>query len=506
MPQAITQPVAPSPPASAPAPVAPIASGSGSLWGLSPGNLHDAYWGSKGVQCIRRGHKHNLQRAADLYLLLEPDQLVLFNIAEMSERLMWHSARVTRLRLIDQTEEGYSEHVVTNAQGLVQRIERRYRAKVRGSSRVMLTSSRRLASIWMNARSRREGWDRVRRSVAWARVDHWKTVGRTFVLGNSTHERQLVDDLVERWPTPDQSITGLQESAPGVWHGGGESLTDGVVRIGPLWLGQGAGAAGQRCLVGPAWLPDLPQADRQGRAGGRDGKGASLKDIADVELPEDSGDATVDVDGPPPRRLYQALKRGFDITVSLTALVALMPILAIVAATVWLDDGRPLFFGHKRQGRDGRSFKCWKFRTMEPDSHKKARELAQHNLCDGPQVNIKNDPRITRAGRVLRKINLDELPQFWNVLRGDMSLVGPRPSPDDENQYCPAWRDVRLSVRPGITGLWQLKRTREPGEDFQEWIKYDLEYVERASFLLDLVILFRTAILVLRGRATSAAE
>ena len=92
------------------------------------------------------------------------------------------------------------------------------------------------------------------------------------------------------------------------------------------------------------------------------------------------------------------------------------------------------------------------------------------------------------------------------MLLGDLSLVGPRPSPDDENQYCPAWRDLRLSVRPGITGLWQLKRTREPGEDFQEWIKYDIEYVQRASFRLDLIILFRTALLMLRGRTSSAAE
>jgi lipopolysaccharide/colanic/teichoic acid biosynthesis glycosyltransferase len=171
-----------------------------------------------------------------------------------------------------------------------------------------------------------------------------------------------------------------------------------------------------------------------------------------------------------------------------------------------IEDGTPLFFGHRRQGRGGKVFTCWKFRTMHRDAEKAARQLEQYNRADGPQVLIPNDPRVTRIGRILRKTNLDELPQFWNVLTGQMSLVGPRPSPDDENQYCPAWRDLRLSVRPGITGLWQLKRTREPGEDFQEWIKYDIQYVLKASFWFDLVILVRTAQLLLMRRTPGASE
>jgi lipopolysaccharide/colanic/teichoic acid biosynthesis glycosyltransferase len=105
---------------------------------------------------------------------------------------------------------------------------------------------------------------------------------------------------------------------------------------------------------------------------------------------------------------------------------------------------------------------------------------------------MENDPRITRVGRVLRKYHLDELPQFFNVLVGDMSVVGPRPSPRKENQFCPPWREARLSVRPGITGLWQVCRTRRAGSDFQEWIKYDLEYVERRTFWLDMKIIAQT--------------
>ena len=99
---------------------------------------------------------------------------------------------------------------------------------------------------------------------------------------------------------------------------------------------------------------------------------------------------------------------------------------------------------------------------------------------------------MTGVGKFLRRYHLDELPQLWNVVRGQMSFVGPRPSPDDENQFCPSWRELRLSVRPGMTGLWQLKRTRRPGLDFQEWIRYDTEYVKHAGLWLDMKILVQT--------------
>jgi lipopolysaccharide/colanic/teichoic acid biosynthesis glycosyltransferase len=143
---------------------------------------------------------------------------------------------------------------------------------------------------------------------------------------------------------------------------------------------------------------------------------------------------------------------------------------------------------------------------MHRNSEQIARDLQAYNLSDGKHVYIPNDPRVTRVGRWLRASHLDEIPQLWNVLVGDMSLVGPRPSPDDENQLCPAWRELRLSVRPGITGLWQIMRTRRPGEDFQEWIKYDVQYVRQASFRLDLVILARTAWMVMTGRSSREAE
>jgi lipopolysaccharide/colanic/teichoic acid biosynthesis glycosyltransferase len=118
--------------------------------------------------------------------------------------------------------------------------------------------------------------------------------------------------------------------------------------------------------------------------------------------------------------------------------------------------------------------------------------LVSANVSDGAHFFIKDDPRVTRTGRLLRKLQFDELPQFINVLLGHMSVVGPRPSPDKENQFCPAWREARLSVRPGVTGLWQVRRTRAAGTDFQEWVRYDLEYVQRQSLGLDLRIIFDT--------------
>jgi lipopolysaccharide/colanic/teichoic acid biosynthesis glycosyltransferase len=166
---------------------------------------------------------------------------------------------------------------------------------------------------------------------------------------------------------------------------------------------------------------------------------------------------------------------------------------------IWLEDGRPFFFGHLRETRGGREFPCYKFRSMRKDAEQIKAQLEAANQADGPQFFIKDDPRLTRVGRFIRKCNIDELPQFWNVLLGDMSIVGPRPSPRKENQFCPPWREARLSVRPGITGLWQVKRTRRAGYDFQEWIKYDIEYVERSNWWTDLYVIVKTFGLFVRG-------
>jgi lipopolysaccharide/colanic/teichoic acid biosynthesis glycosyltransferase len=181
------------------------------------------------------------------------------------------------------------------------------------------------------------------------------------------------------------------------------------------------------------------------------------------------------------------------------ALVVLSPLLFVLALIVKVTSTGPIFYGDAREGKDARAFKCWKFRSMLTNADDLQRALAAQQKMDGPQFKMENDPRVTKIGRILRKLNVDELPQLWNVVRGEMSFVGPRPSPFRENQICVPWRNGRLSVRPGITGLWQVcRKDRETG-DFHQWIHYDLLYVRNVSFRLDVMILGAT-IVTLGGR------
>jgi lipopolysaccharide/colanic/teichoic acid biosynthesis glycosyltransferase len=168
---------------------------------------------------------------------------------------------------------------------------------------------------------------------------------------------------------------------------------------------------------------------------------------------------------------------------------------------VKLTSPGPVFFAHRRQGLNGKEFDCLKFRSMRHGADALQAKLRARNEVDGPQFKIAHDPRLTPIGYFLRETNLDELPQLFNVLLGHMSLVGPRPSPDDENQLCPAWRRTRLSVKPGVTGLWQVLRSRQyPETDFQQWIYYDVAYARHRSFRLDLRILLFTPLSMISSR------
>jgi lipopolysaccharide/colanic/teichoic acid biosynthesis glycosyltransferase len=194
-----------------------------------------------------------------------------------------------------------------------------------------------------------------------------------------------------------------------------------------------------------------------------------------------------------PRFSYaHSFKRVADTVAAVLVLVLFAPVIPVIALAVKISSPGPAFFRDKRQGLHGRNFHCIKFRTMRPGADKIQDKLRFVSEVDGPQFKMADDPRITTVGRFLRETYLDEIPQFFNVLRGQMSVVGPRPSPESENRLCPAWRDARLSVRPGITGLWQVLRTREPTKDFQEWIHFDTQYVRDFSFGLDLWICWRT--------------
>jgi lipopolysaccharide/colanic/teichoic acid biosynthesis glycosyltransferase len=194
-----------------------------------------------------------------------------------------------------------------------------------------------------------------------------------------------------------------------------------------------------------------------------------------------------------------AVKRALDVLAAAAGLILLAPLCLVIAILVKLESRGPLLFGHRREGRGGRPFRCWKFRTMVPGADVMQRRLAGLNQMDGPQFKLGRDPRRTRVGRLLTRANLDELPQLWNVLVGEMSLVGPRPSPFRENQVCVPWREGRLSVRPGITGLWQVCRHDRDKADFHQWIYFDLLYVRNFSLWLDLKILVLTFVSFARG-------
>lgn len=199
-----------------------------------------------------------------------------------------------------------------------------------------------------------------------------------------------------------------------------------------------------------------------------------------------------------PRLSYaRCLKRVADCAAALIVLSLFAPVIPFIALAIKLTSPGPVFYADKRQGLHGKEFGCLKFRTMVTGADKMQDKLRFVSQVDGPQFKIEDDPRISTVGRFLRETYIDEIPQFFNVLFGQMSIVGPRPSPVSENTLCPSWRDARLSVRPGITGLWQLRRTREPMKDFQEWIYYDTMYARNLSLKTDLATCWQTALKLL---------
>ncbi len=200
-----------------------------------------------------------------------------------------------------------------------------------------------------------------------------------------------------------------------------------------------------------------------------------------------------------PDKIWHLLfKRLFDLVLSGVALVVLSPFLLIIAICIKATSKGPIFFKQTRCGLNSRRFTLLKFRTMVVDAEKKLAELEKHNQMKGPAFKMDNDPRVTPIGRFLRKLSLDELPQLWNVLAGDMSLVGPRPPIPKEVERYDNWHRRRLSMRPGLTCLWQVNG-RNKITDFDDWMKLDLEYIDNWSLWLDLKIVFKTVPVVLIG-------
>jgi exopolysaccharide biosynthesis polyprenyl glycosylphosphotransferase len=200
----------------------------------------------------------------------------------------------------------------------------------------------------------------------------------------------------------------------------------------------------------------------------------------------------------PDRALALAVKRAIDLVGAVAVMILLSPLLAGIALAITIGDRGPVLFRQDRVGLHGRIFKVVKFRTMTIDAEARRAEIATSNVINGHAFKVDDDPRITRVGRFLRRTSLDELPQVWNVLRGEMSLVGPRPPLADEVRAYDLWHRRRLSMKPGITGLWQVRGRRDP--EFDHWVEADLEYIDRWSLWLDVQIMFRTIPAALEGR------
>jgi exopolysaccharide biosynthesis polyprenyl glycosylphosphotransferase len=200
------------------------------------------------------------------------------------------------------------------------------------------------------------------------------------------------------------------------------------------------------------------------------------------------------------RDLELALKRLIDITGAALGLIVLSPVMLAIAIAIRARDGSPVLFHQVRVGRHGRAFTIYKFRTMHPDAEQQFSEVAASSDTKGPAFKMRDDPRVTPLGQFLRSSSLDELPQLINVLRGEMSLVGPRPAPPREVEKYDMWHRRRLSMRPGMTGLWQIKARLD--DHFDDRAHLDLQYIDQWSFLGDVAILARTvpALLQVRGR------
>lgn len=200
------------------------------------------------------------------------------------------------------------------------------------------------------------------------------------------------------------------------------------------------------------------------------------------------------------KKMYETGRRIQDILLSLIAIAGLSPLMLLTALAIWIDDpkGSPIF-AQERVGRGGKPFRLLKFRSMCVDAEDKLAALRSDNEMDGPVFKIKDDPRITRVGRIIRKVSIDELPQLFNILKGDMSIVGPRPALPGEVAEYGEYERQRLLVKPGLTCYWQIQPRRND-ISFDEWMDLDIKYIQERSFAVDWKIIFKTFGAVLTGQ------
>ena len=190
------------------------------------------------------------------------------------------------------------------------------------------------------------------------------------------------------------------------------------------------------------------------------------------------------------KRIYEISKRAIDIIGAGSGLLLLSPVIAIVACAVKFTSKGPIFFSQKRVGKNGKLFDMYKFRSMVVNAEELKEKLAHQNEMSGPMFKMKDDPRVTKIGKFIRKTSIDELPQLWNVLKGDMSLVGPRPSLPKEVKQFEKWMYKRLTVKPGLTCYWQVSGRNNI--DFEDWMKLDISYVDDRNLWIDIKLIFKT--------------
>ncbi|MDB1947994.1 sugar transferase [Clostridium tertium] len=206
----------------------------------------------------------------------------------------------------------------------------------------------------------------------------------------------------------------------------------------------------------------------------------------------------VEVEKKESRLIYNLLKRIIDIIGSLIGLILLSPILIIVGILIKFESKGPIVFTQKRVGKDGKEFDMYKLRSMVVNAEEIKEKLKEQNEMSGPMFKMKDDPRITKVGKFIRKTSIDELPQLVNILKGDMSLVGPRPSLPNEVKEFETWMLKRLNVKPGLTCYWQVMGRNNI--DFEDWMKLDVKYVNERSFWLDIKLIFKTVFVLFGDR------
>ncbi|WP_291677247.1 sugar transferase [Clostridium sp.] len=188
--------------------------------------------------------------------------------------------------------------------------------------------------------------------------------------------------------------------------------------------------------------------------------------------------------------LYEVIKRLIDVVCSFLGVLVLSPLFIIIAIIIKTTSKGPVFFSQKRVGKNGKEFNMYKFRSMVVNAEELKEKLADQNEMSGPMFKMKDDPRVTKVGKFIRKTSIDELPQLWNVLKGDMSLVGPRPSLPKEVAQFEEWMYKRLEVKPGLTCYWQVSGRNNI--DFEDWMKLDIKYVDERSTWIDIKLIFKT--------------